>query len=106
MRSRTPGMWWGPAIEAPEPSALARFYSELLGWPVIHEEPGTAVLGTSPDVPTFLVFQQAQDYQRPVWPQQPGQQRQMMHLDFQVGELDESVQATRERESCRSEPKR
>jgi hypothetical protein len=30
MRSRTDGMWWGTAIEAPDPSALARFYSELL----------------------------------------------------------------------------
>jgi catechol 2,3-dioxygenase-like lactoylglutathione lyase family enzyme len=85
-------MWWGPAVEAPDPAGLARFYSDLLGWPVVHEEPGTAVLGTSPDVPVFLVFQQAEDYQRPVWPPKPGEQRPMMHLDFQVGDLEESVQ--------------
>ena len=46
MRARTNGMWWGVAIEAPDPAALARFYSELLGWPVGHEEPGTTVLAT------------------------------------------------------------
>lgn len=37
-------MWWGTAIEAPDPGALARFYSELLGWPIGHEEPGTAIV--------------------------------------------------------------
>jgi hypothetical protein len=25
------GMWWGTAIEAPDPAALANFYPELLG---------------------------------------------------------------------------
>lgn len=92
MESRTAGMWWGPAIEAPDPSALARFYSALLGWPVGHEEPGTAILVASSDVPIYMVFQQADDYQRPVWPPVPGEQRPMMHLDFQVGDLDPAVQ--------------
>jgi len=31
-------MWWGTAVEAPDPGALARFYSDLVGWPIIHEE--------------------------------------------------------------------
>jgi hypothetical protein len=44
VRSRMEGMWWGTAIEAPDPGALARFYSELLGWPIGHEEPGTTIL--------------------------------------------------------------
>jgi hypothetical protein len=38
VQSRTQGMWWGTAIEAPDPGALARFYSELLGRPIGHEE--------------------------------------------------------------------
>lgn len=90
MRSRTSGMWWGTAIEAPDPSGLAAFYSELLGWPVGHEEPGTAIVAASPHGP-FLVFQQAQGYQAPVWPPTDGAQRTMMHFDFQVGDLDEAV---------------
>jgi len=32
------GMWWGTAIEAPDPGALARFYLELLDWPIAHDE--------------------------------------------------------------------
>ena len=90
MRSRAQGMWWGTAIEAPDPSALARFYAELLGWPVGHEEPGTTVLA-APGGSSFLVFQQAVDYQAPVWPPVDGQQRTMMHLDFQVGDLEAAV---------------
>jgi predicted enzyme related to lactoylglutathione lyase len=83
-------MWWGPTIEAPDPSALASFYSRLLDWPVAHEEPGTAIV-PAPGGSTVLVFQQADDYQRPVWPPVDGEQRPMMHFDIQVGDLDEAV---------------
>ena len=78
------------AIEAPDPGALARFYSELLEWPIGHEEPGTAILGTPQG--TFMVFQQADGYTAPVWPPADGQQRPMMHLDVQVGDLDSAVE--------------
>jgi catechol 2,3-dioxygenase-like lactoylglutathione lyase family enzyme len=90
MLSRTAGMWWGTAIEAPDPRALANFYSELLGWPVAHQEPGTVVLG-APEGSIFAVFQQASDYEAPVWPPVPGKQRSMMHFDFQVDDLESAV---------------
>ncbi|MFF3562159.1 VOC family protein [Streptomyces sp. NPDC002574] len=83
-------MGWGTAIEAPDPGALARFSSELLGWPIGHEEPGTAVV-VAPGGPVHLVFQQADDYRPPVWPPVDGHQRPMMHFDFQVGDLDSAV---------------
>ena len=85
-------MWWGTAIEAPDPSALARFYSELLGWPIGHEEPGTAIVASGPQGP-FFVFQESSDYQRPVWPPEERDQRPMMHFDFQVADLDGGVEA-------------
>ena len=90
VRSRTAGMWWGTAIEAPDPGALARFYSRLLGWQIGHEEPGTAILAP-PQGSVFLVFQQARDYRPPVWPPADGEQRPMMHFDFQVGHLESAV---------------
>ena len=83
-------MWWGTAIEAPDPTALARFYSALLDWPINHEEPGTAILA-APEGSIFIVFQEAPGYEAPVWPPAGDQQRPMMHLDFQVGDLDASV---------------
>jgi catechol 2,3-dioxygenase-like lactoylglutathione lyase family enzyme len=90
VRTRTDGMWWGTAIEAPDPGALARFYSELLGWPIGHEEPGTAILA-APQGSIYIVFQQATDYRAPVWPPEDGTQRPMMHFDFQVGDLNSAV---------------
>jgi catechol 2,3-dioxygenase-like lactoylglutathione lyase family enzyme len=78
-------------MEAPDPASLARFYSELLGWPIGHEEPGTTVVGV-PGGATFLVFQQADGYRPPVWPPVDGAQRPMLHLDFQVGDLEEAVE--------------
>jgi hypothetical protein len=83
-------MWWGAAIEAPDAGALAHFYSELLDWPIGHEEPGTAVL-TPPQGTVYLVIQQADGYQPPVWPPVAGAQRPMTHLDFQVGDLELAV---------------
>ena len=85
-------MWWGMAIEAPDPRALAAFYSELLGWNMVHEEPGTAIVA-APDGPIYIVFQDAADYERPVWPPAPGAQRPMMHFDFQVADLGDAVAA-------------
>jgi predicted enzyme related to lactoylglutathione lyase len=83
-------MWWGTAIEGPDPSALARFYSELLGWTIGHEEPGTTILA-APEGSIYVVFQQATGYRAPVWPPVGGQRRPMMHFDFQVGDLDSAV---------------
>ncbi|MEV4250133.1 VOC family protein [Streptosporangium canum] len=90
MRSRTGGMWWGAAIEAPDPGALARFHAELLEWPIVREEAGTAVVAP-PQGSVYIVFQRATGYRPPAWPPADGEQRPMMHLDFQVGDLDEAV---------------
>jgi catechol 2,3-dioxygenase-like lactoylglutathione lyase family enzyme len=90
MQTRVDGMWWGTAIETSDPGALARFYSDLLGWPMVHEEPGTAILAP-PEGQIYIVFQQAEGYVPPVWPPVDGSQRSMMHMDFQVGDLDSSV---------------
>ena len=90
MRSRTQGMWWGVAVEAPDPGVLARFYAELLGWTIGHEEPGTTILA-APEGNSYVVFQEAAGYRSPVWPPVEGGQRPMMHLDFQVADLDSAV---------------
>ena len=84
-------MWWGAAIECSDPAGLARFYSALLELPVVHEEPTTAIVACSPQGP-FFVFQHAPDYRPPVWPPAEGEQRPMMHFDFQVGDIDDAVE--------------
>jgi len=83
-------MWWGTTIEAPNPGRLARFYAQLLGWDLGHEEPGTAIVAATPKGP-FFVFQQSDDFQSPVWPNASGQLRPMMHFNFQVGDLESAT---------------
>ena len=83
-------MWWGITLEAPDPQALASFYSQLLDWPVIDEGPACAVL-RPPQPGVFLVIQRADDYVPPVWPTVTGSQRPMMHMDVQVDHLKAAV---------------
>jgi hypothetical protein len=83
-------MWWGTAIEAPDRGALAMFYSQLVGWPIVEDQPGASVLAAV-DGSIYVVFQHATDYEVPVWPPAAGGQRPMMHFDFQVGDLDAAV---------------
>jgi len=83
-------MWWGIAVEAPDPLALATFYSALLGWPVVGEDNDSLILA-APEGRIYFVLQPAAGYERPTWPPQPASQRPMMHLDFQVGDLEAAV---------------
>lgn len=38
-----------------------------------------------------LLFQDDDDYIKPVWPAEPGQQQQMMHLDFHTDDVEKDV---------------
>ncbi|MCX4826409.1 VOC family protein [Streptomyces sp. NBC_01142] len=82
--------WWGVVLEAPDPQALARFYSELLGWAITKEEPDGAAIAP-PEGVAYIAFQRSDGYVPPVWPAQAGAQRITMHLDFEVVDLHAAV---------------
>ena len=82
--------WWGVVLEAPDARALSRFYSELLGWEVAKDDPQEAAIGPADGV-AYLAFQTSPDYVRPVWPNREGSQQMMMHLDFEVSDLEAAV---------------
>lgn len=85
---RTPQMTLsGVVLDAPDPRALANFYSRLLGWAVDQDEPDWATL-RPPDGGTGLSFQREAAYVRPMWPAAPGDQQMMAHLDIEVDDLD------------------
>jgi catechol 2,3-dioxygenase-like lactoylglutathione lyase family enzyme len=90
MLVRDSSHWWGVILDAPDPVELARFYHRLLGWPIVHEKPNYAIV-SRPDSSTYLGFQRAAGYERPVWPNAEGRQQMMMHLDLEVGDLEASV---------------
>jgi catechol-2,3-dioxygenase len=82
--------WWGVVLEAPDARALARFYAELLGWEIAKSDPGESAIGPADGV-AYLAFQTSPDYVRPVWPNREGSQQMMMHLDFEVSDLEAAV---------------
>jgi catechol 2,3-dioxygenase-like lactoylglutathione lyase family enzyme len=84
------GDWWGVVLEAPDARTLARFYATLLGWKIAKESPEEAAIGP-PDGVAYLAFQTSAAHVRPVWPPVDGAQRMMMHLDFEVDDLDAAV---------------
>jgi catechol-2,3-dioxygenase len=70
-------------IDAPDASALARFYADLLGMKVTYEGPeGALVAGDGKNV----MFQQVSEYKSPQWPD-PAHPQQA-HLDIIVEDLD------------------
>ncbi len=85
--------WWGVVVGSPDPKRLARFYSELLGWPLWRPEemdPGEAAIDSGEGV-AGITFHLKEDYVRPVWPNAPGEQQMMVHLDFEVTDLEAEV---------------
>jgi catechol 2,3-dioxygenase-like lactoylglutathione lyase family enzyme len=88
-------------IGAPDPRALAAFYSRLLGWEVANEEgpapgappeDGWAQLRSPPGEPPFsLNFEFEPYYERPVWPSEAQRPEIMEHLDIWVEDIESSV---------------
>lgn len=79
-------------LDCDNPSALANFYAALLGWEDKRDDnpewSGVSTQGVSP----FLLFQQVPDYKPPVWPDEPKEQRQMVHIDFAVNDRERAIQ--------------
>ena len=77
-------------LETPDSSALAHFYSDLLGWEIASEDPDGAAIAP-PDGVAYLAFQTSPEYVPPVWPAADGAQQMMMHLDFEVEDLEGAI---------------
>jgi catechol 2,3-dioxygenase-like lactoylglutathione lyase family enzyme len=90
VRGRSDGRSWGVVLEAPDARALARFYTDLLGWPVHQDEPGWVTLA-APDGVASLAFQSSTGYLPPTWPTVEGRQQMMAHLDIEVDDLQVAV---------------
>lgn len=70
-------------IDAPDATALARFYAELTGLTLEYDGPEGALIGADG---RFLMFQQVDGYTPPGWPD-PARPQQA-HLDLAVEDLD------------------
>ena len=83
--------WWGVVLDAPDVAVLARFCSELRGWPIAKQDDDDAALDLGEGV-AYLSIQRNPDHVRPVGPAVPGRQQMMLHLDFEVTDLAAEVE--------------
>jgi catechol 2,3-dioxygenase-like lactoylglutathione lyase family enzyme len=72
-------------VDCPDPVALARFYGELLGMPLVRADPEFVVLE---DGRLRLAFQPVPDLRAPRWPDPD--RPQQMHFDVLVDDVDEA----------------
>lgn len=86
---------YATTIDCKEPYALAKFYAELTGWTIPWHGEEYACLGApgagQGEYPG-LTFQRNDAYVPPVWPEEPGVQQIMEHLDFAVADLPGAVE--------------
>ncbi len=73
-------------LDCRDPHALAHFYSELLGWPVVRVDGDWVDIADGQG--RRLSFQHAPDHQPPRWPD-PGFPQQV-HLDIGVRDIAEA----------------
>jgi catechol 2,3-dioxygenase-like lactoylglutathione lyase family enzyme len=83
----TPAVRFTAAVlGTPDPPGLARFYRDLLGWPIRDDTADWATLRPAGGG-AGLSFQLETDHVPPVWPPEPGTQQMQTHLDFEVDDL-------------------
>lgn len=82
-------------LDCKDPYELAKFYAALLQWEIpFHDEEYACVgaPGANQGAYPGITFQRNPEYEAPVWPEKPGIQQQMAHLDFAVNDLEKAVQ--------------
>lgn len=88
-------------LDCKDTVALSDFYIRLLGWNKEPDNEDEEFIGIfSPAGGARILFQQNEDYIPPVWPEEPGRQQQMTHLDFTVRDHEQMELAFNHAVSC------
>ena len=89
-RPRVSMRWNAVCLDCSDVDELATFYRDLFGWDVVARDDGWCQL-VDPDGGIALNLQAETWYEPPVWPEQPGMQTKMLHLEVRVDDVDEAV---------------
>ena len=87
-------------LECKNVAALAEFYIQLLGWQKNDQEEDEWIDIISPSGGVKIAFQKNESYSPPVWPDEPGAQQQMAHLDFSVKDKTQMAHAVAHALAC------
>lgn len=82
--------WFGTALSARDPVALAEFYSALLGWDIRSKSAEWVTIGI-PGTTNYLAFAVDDQHVPPVWPSKRGKPTMQAHLDVGVRDVSRAV---------------
>ena len=86
-------------IDCLNPDALSDFYARMLGWEKTYADVQYNFIA-SPGFPVRIGFQKNEDYTPPVWPEKPGAQQQMVHIDFKVNNVEAMQEMVKHAIAC------
>ena len=78
-------------LDCTDPSLLADFYANLLGWDDKRDLGPEWSVVSKPSVSPLLLFQKDTEYEPPVWPNEAETQCQMAHIDFAVDDIERAI---------------
>ena len=78
-------------LDSADAHALAAFYQRLLGGSFGKDEADWVTLQPA-DGGMVMAFATEAAFIPPVWPSDPSEQQMMIHLDFEVDDLDEAIE--------------
>ncbi len=84
--------WTTVTIDCSDAAELGAFYSRLLGWEITASDDAGWLQLRNPRDGIGLNIQAEDAYESQVWPEQPGRQAKMMHLEILVDDLEAAVQ--------------
>ena len=88
-----PIRWTGVAIDCADAGPVARFYDRLLGFELGDFDPPYWAQLWDPHGGVHLNIQGEPWYEPPTWPEQPGAQAKMLHLEVEVDDVPAAVAA-------------
>ncbi|HEY7106351.1 MAG TPA: VOC family protein [Acidimicrobiia bacterium] len=83
--------WVGIAIDCADAPPVARFYERLLGFTIGDLGPHWAQLWDPAGGVHLNIQGMPSGYTPPTWPEQPGEQAKMLHLEVEVDDVDAAV---------------
>lgn len=80
--------WTTVTLDCSDADALAAFYCGLLGWTITGRDGAGWVQARDPRGGVGLNFQAEASYVAPTWPDEPGHQSKMAHLEMLVDDVE------------------
>jgi hypothetical protein len=89
--TRTSIRWVGVAIDCLDAGPVARFYERLLRFEMREFDPPAGAQLCDPGGGVYISIHGETAFERPTWPERPGEQAKMLHFEVEVDDLQAAI---------------